>query len=126
MHSNMLMQSVNVTRTRIRTGVIRRHTFNDIRDRQMRQQFQRPLMGISSVQARRFSVCDENNNDDFMRSQILGYSYDSVGIVYPTGRRLRKRNGVKDDGQHRSLVSTFYISFFLRVQKKLDTCSNTS
>ena len=116
MHSNMLVQSVNVRRTHIRTGVIRRHTFNDVRDRQTRQQFQRPLMGISSVQARRFSVCyDQNNYDDFMRSQMLGYRSDSVGIVYPTGRRLRKRNGVKDDGQHRSLVSTFFISFFFRV-----------
>ena len=78
----------------------------------MRQHFQRPLMGISSVQARRFSAChDENNNDDVLTSQMSDYCSDSVGIVYPTGRRLRKRNGVKDDGQHRSLVSNLYIYF---------------
>ena len=108
--SEMVVQSVGSVRTQIRTGVVRRHTINDVTNRQMREQFQRPVMGISSMQTRRFSVCyDENNNDYIMRSQFSGYSSDTVGIVFPVGRRLRKRNGVKDDGQHRSMVSTVLL-----------------
>ena len=110
MTSEMVVQSVGAARTQIRTGVVRRHTINDVTNRQMREHFQRPLMGISSMQTRRFSVCyDENNNDYIMRSQFSGFCSDSVGIVFPVGRRLRKRNGVKDDGQHRSMVSTVLL-----------------
>ena len=111
--SEMVVQSVGSVRTQIRTGVVRRHTINDVTNRQIRDHFQRPLMGISSMQTRRFSVCyDENNNDYIMRSQFSGYSSDTVGIVFPVGRRLRKRNGVKDDGQHRSMVSTILLLIF--------------
>ena len=111
MMSEMMVQSVGTVRTQIRTGVVRRHTINDVTAGHLREHFQRPLMGISSMQTRRLSVCfDKNNNDYIMRSQIsAGYSSDSVGIVFPVGRRLRKRNGVKDDGQHRSMVSITHV-----------------
>ena len=82
MTSDMVVQSVGAVRTQIRTGVVPRHTIDDVTNRQMRKHFQRPLMGISSMQTRRFSVCcDENNNDYIMRSQFSGVCSDCSALI---------------------------------------------
>ena len=116
--TDVLYHTVDVTRTRIRTGVARRLTFNaeqnDAAGRQMA--FHRPYMGVASVQSRRLSVCsDFNNNNNRSNADHMscysGFWSDHVGVVFPSGRRLRKKNGVKEDGEHHSLVSTHLYWF---------------